>query len=76
MQDELTKVQIESAFKNAKQDLSSHEYSWILDSSLTERAYLLGIFNTLNYLGDTSAISGEIVSALSNTLFSKRSETK
>jgi translation elongation factor EF-1alpha len=76
MRDELTKIQIESAFKNAKQDLSSQEYSWILDSSLTERAYLLGIFNTLNYLGDTSAISGEIVLALSNTLFSKRVETK
>jgi hypothetical protein len=76
MQDELTKFQIESAYQHAREQLSSHEYSWILDSSLTERAYLLGIFNTLNYLGDTSLINGEIVAALSKTLFAKVGETK
>ena len=76
MQDELTKIQIESAYQHSREQLSSQEYSWILDSSLTERAYLLGIFNTLNYLGDTSLISGEIVAALSKTLFAKVGETK
>ena len=76
MQDELTKIQIESAFQHAREQLSSQEYSWILDASLTERAYLLGILNTLNYLGDTSLISGEIVVALSKTLFAKVGETK
>lgn len=76
MCDELTKTQIESAFQHAKNDLLSQEYSWILDSSLTERAYLLGIFNTLRYLGDTSAIGGEIVLALTKTLFAKVGEIK
>ena len=76
MGDELTKTQIESAFQHAKDDLSIQEYSWILDSSLTERAYLLGIFNTLRCLGDTSAIDGKIVLALSKTLFAKVGETK
>ena len=76
MGDELTKTQIESAFQHAKDDLSIQEYSWILDSSLTERAYLLGIFNTLRCLGDTSTINGKIVLALSKTLFAKVGETK
>ena len=76
MGDELTKTQINSAFQHAKDDLSIQEYSWVLDSSLTERAYLLGIFNTLRCLGDTSAIDGKIVLALSKTLFAKVGETK
>ena len=76
MQNELTKIQIESAFQHTREKLSSQEYSWILDSSLTERAYLLGILNTLNFFGDTSEISGEIVLALSKTLFAKVGETK
>ena len=48
------------------------------DTSLSEASdlNLLGIFNKLNYLGDTSLISGEIVAALSKTLFAKVGETK
>ena len=71
MSDELTKIQIESVFQHAINDLSSQEFSWILDSNLTERAYLVGIFNTLSYLGDTSAIKGPILIALAKTLFAR-----
>ena len=51
MREEISKIQIESAFLSAKNDLSREEYSWISDSSLTERAYLLGIINTLKSFG-------------------------
>ena len=71
MREEISKIQIESAFLSAKNDLSREEYSWIYDSSLTERAYLLGIFNTLKYLGDTSEINGEMTKALLGTIFAK-----
>ena len=71
MREEISKIQIESAFLSAKNDLSIEEYSWISDSSLTERAYLLGIINTLKYLGDTSVIDGEMTMALLGTVFAK-----
>jgi hypothetical protein len=71
VREEISKIQIESAFLSGKNDLSIEEYSWISDSSLTERAYLLGIFSTRKYLGDTFGIDGEMTKALLGTVFAK-----
>lgn len=75
MRQEISKIQIESAFLSAKNDLSREEFSWISDSSLTERAYLLGIINRLKSLGDTSVIDGEIVKSLIGTAYARPGDT-
>ena len=74
MLNRLTEVEMKSTYKLTVDKLKNSDFHWILDSSLTHRAYLLGVFNTLDLLGDTNNIQGELLLSLSRTMFAKSSD--
>ena len=76
MSNYLSASQIEIAFDKAKDELHNQEYLWIHDSSRTKRAYLIGIFNTLKHLGNTTPLSGKLLIELSKTMFLESDESK
>ena len=69
MNTEMTASAIESAFITATNDLRKDDVAWIRESALAERAYILGVYNALQALGDTSQIDGKVIVALSRTLW-------
>lgn len=71
MKNRLTDDETKSTFNLAIGSLKESEFHWIADSSLTQRAYLLGVYNTLTLLGNTDSIKGELLIYLSKTLFPK-----
>ncbi len=71
MKNRLTDDETMSTFNLAIGNLNESEFHWIADSSLTQRAYLLGVYNTLTLLGNISSIKGELLISLSETLYAK-----
>jgi len=69
MNTKMTASEIESAFMTATNDLRKDDIAWIRESALAERAYILGVYNALGALGNTSQIDGKVIVALSRTLW-------
>ncbi len=68
MTQNLTETDIETAFFNAENKLLNEDNLWIRESALLERAYMIGVLNALEALGETSHINGRFIMALSRTL--------